>query len=226
MAYDLIKDEWYNINFHSIINLCKANKNISPYYNQLDKWENILIKLDNELLGNVKSNRKAVLKYAYSNEIFQFPFTFSDGQTYIYQFNITSIGNELEKIRYSYFENFPLSYFSENQVSNAYYQYTDIKNVGKNYLIKKPIVIASFKNVQTIGIVIDGNHRVSACKKYNVTTIQGIDVLPKLSIAFGTPLDFAMYLFYNDLQSFCIKYSQGYPPDFLLKDSLFRFLKP
>ena len=226
MAYDLIKQQWYDFDIHSIITLCKQSREFVPLYKYLDLWEGSLVKIQNNLYSDIEMNKEAITKFTYENELYQFPFTFNDRHNFIFQFNATSINKTLAQMKDKKIEEFELDLFEEisSRNSKSIYQYSYIKNVGKNYLIDKPIIIVNFKGKYSNGIVVDGNHRLSAYKKYDKSTIKGVIIFPTGVFHFGTPFDRAMYLFYNEFTIFSFYLRQGYSADALLKNSLLRLL--
>lgn len=227
LAYDLIKLKWYDFDFHMIVDLCKQNENLVPFYDQLNAWENSILKIQQSLLSDIKKNEMAIKTYAFNNEIFQFPFTFNDGQKYIYQFNATSINYTLDKTNNKNVEDLPLFSFStlNENTPEARYQYTHYERVTPPDFFEKPIAIVKFKDLHTNGIVVDGNHRLSSYRKYKEQTIKGIFLFPTGVIHFGTPLDQAMYLFYNDVQMFSHFHGEGYSPNVIIGNSLLNHLR-
>lgn len=200
MPFNLLKKQTYEFNFESLISGFSkqfSSFDLDTYFNL---WKKVLTGLENDTQKfaqrfNVKP--ELLICNSINNVIFQFPFRFFDNQEFIFQFNISSIMNKAKNIKS---ESISVSNFSTPD-HNTNYRYTYIGNVSEKYLISKPVLIAQFPDNFSSGLVIDGNHRVSAYKKYARKAIHGICISPIEKDSFGTPIDWGMYLFYNELWS-------------------------
>lgn len=221
MAYDILKSKWYEFDIQKMMSALRTDKKLDPLTDHLNNWEKYLIKVDTMLNRDIRRNQLNIALYYQQKEIFQFPYCFNDSQKFIFQFNINSLTEYLNQYYSGKYLTLKTDLFKTVYENNPNAQIIYAKeDVGEEYIIDKPIIIVPLYDNDSEGIVVDGNHRISAYKKYNITTIKAQKFLPMDVRFFGTPLDRAIYVFINELQAFGYYLSDGWSVPDLLKQSL------
>lgn len=144
------------------------------------------------------------------NTNFQYLIACNNGQDFLLQLNITSISRSCKHHNFP-IQKFPAEYFNTNGEHPRIHYCNEVYN--KFHIeTELPIIISPIGfSLQDEYIVIDGNHRISAKLANKHPYISGIVYIPINTSDFLSPLNWAFYLFFMEIRSFCVEVLNGIP---------------
>jgi len=204
MPFDFKNYNTYSIDYTSLFNEINAKQIL---YNQelqiqyLSQWLQVLKYHDEVLIkqfNNQKSIKEYILKTQNEPETFQLPINW-DSTKIMLHFRV-SLANELLKDFYSQSEEFLLDNFIGEKQTVYWSEVKD--NVDKYFAATAPVIIVPFLAGKTSLLVIDGNHRITYKKRYNISKITTLIMAEQSVIEtkiFSSSFDEYYYIFHNEV---------------------------
>lgn len=193
------------IYYYSKSNQHKTNLNLEQFALEFEKIKNANIipassidKYKNALIDSYQKEENKIFNYT-GNENYYFPITICNEEIRIH-FNISK-ALSITKTKEHLIQNIPIEQFTTDIINTNNANILYMQANTHNYKFQSnlsPIIIIDFKIGNNYHLVIDGNHRVSYCKEYNISNINAI------YLDYKEAIDLISSIFEKNLYSFYI----------------------
>ncbi len=189
MPYNFYEQKDYIFNFDSLFDELLKLYPLNYFTDFFSRWHLIL-----NHFNNLPINKNTRLQFGNTRFIYDINLF---GQNYHLFFNISHILSVVDLKKY-YLA--PLSDFGvDADLENIIYSPTKDYSLG-HITTTKPIIVVPLnlgKNAHYI--TIEGNHRITAKKQHEISSIAIYEYTPNKRTDFLSDIDYAFYLFYNEL---------------------------